>query len=101
MAPHSSRMPLPIPLTVFIGRERELSALESLLANQRLVTLVGAGGIGKSRLALELAKRASVRDSGDGWFIDLAPLSDSAAVEQVVAMAVGIADRAEPSAVPA
>ena len=65
---------LPISLSSFVGRERELVELKRLLARSRLLTLVGLGGVGKTRLALQLAE--DVRDAfRDGsYFVDLAPL---------------------------
>ncbi len=71
---------VPIALTTFVGRERELANLEALLARNRLVTLVGPGGTGKTRLALE----ASLRRAGDYrdgvFFVDLSPIRDSGLV---------------------
>jgi predicted ATPase len=81
---------LPEPLTSFVGRERELVELKRLLAKNRLLTLAGAGGIGKTRLALQLA--AEVKDAyRDGvWFIDFAPLDDPELVPNVAAQALGV-----------
>ena len=58
---------LPAPLTALLGRERELGEVESLLARPsvRLVTLLGSGGIGKSRLAVEVASRARARGDAE------------------------------------
>ena len=81
---------LPAQVSSFIGRERELTDLRAMLAQHRLVTLVGVGGIGKTRLALQLA--ASVADAyADGvWFVDLAPLSDPRHAANAVASALGV-----------
>ena len=69
---------LPVALTSFVGRGRELTDVVHTLGRARLVTVVGPGGVGKSRLTLELAHRmASDREV---WFIELAPLIDGAAV---------------------
>jgi class 3 adenylate cyclase len=66
---------LPGTLTSFVGREREIAEIAALIDKHRLVTLVGSGGIGKTRVSLQVA--ANLLDgSGDGvWFIELAPLS--------------------------
>jgi predicted ATPase/class 3 adenylate cyclase len=85
---------LPVQVSSFIGRERELAQLRGLLEDSRLVTIVGAGGSGKTRLALQLA--AELLDgSGDGvWFVDLAPLADEDLVAATVASVLGV--REEP-----
>lgn len=83
-------------VTSFVGRDRELAEVTRLLGTARLVTLVGAGGIGKTRLAMHVA--ADVVDAyPDGvWFVDLAPLSDPALVPQAVASVLGVKE--EPGA---
>ncbi|MBK9702556.1 MAG: winged helix-turn-helix domain-containing protein [Betaproteobacteria bacterium] len=80
---------LPAQVSSFIGRERELTDLRAMLARHRLVTLVGIGGIGKTRLALQLA--AGVVDAYDDgvWFVDLAPTSDPSLVANAVATVLG------------
>ena len=85
---------LPIQLTSFIGRELEIAEIARLLDKEngkaRLVTLIGSGGCGKTRLALEAAKRL-VDVFRDGvWLIELAPISDPNLVLQTVASALGI-----------
>ena len=81
---------LPWQATSFVGREREVEQVKHLLAQGRLVTLVGVGGIGKTRLSLELA--AEVLDEyPDGiWLVELAPLSDPRLVTQAVASVLGV-----------
>lgn len=80
----------PLQLTSFVGREREQAELRRRLAATRLLTLTGAGGIGKTRLALEVAG-ALVDGHADGvWLVDLAPLADGALVPQAVASALGV-----------
>jgi hypothetical protein len=76
---------LPHLLTRFIGREREIAEVRTLLAKHRLVTLTGVGGIGKSRLAMEVA-RILAQDYADGvWLVEMGPLDDSAHVVPSVA----------------
>lgn len=85
---------LPIQLTSFVGRERELSDLRSLLAKWRLVTLVGEGGIGKTRLALQAAADM-IDDFEDGiFFVDLAALREPELVPWAIASVLGL--REEP-----
>ena len=95
-SPDSSALPhnLPAQVSSFIGREAELAAVRALVARSRLVTLTGAGGAGKTRLALRVA--AGLADgAGDGvWFADLAPLGDPDLVTVTVAGALGV--RLEP-----
>lgn len=81
---------LPLHLTSFVGRGRELTEVTDLLAGTRLLTLTGAGGCGKTRLALELA--GTLRDAyADGvWWVDLAPLTDQALLSQVIASALQV-----------
>jgi predicted ATPase len=81
---------LPVPLTSFIGRARELDEILSVLQRARLVTLVGVGGVGKTRLAMEVARRA-LDDIADGIaFVDLAALSDPALLPAHVAASLGV-----------
>jgi predicted ATPase/DNA-binding CsgD family transcriptional regulator len=84
---------LPIQLTSFIGREREISEVKHLLLGTRLVTLIGVGGCGKTRLALQVAN-GLLGEFADGvWMVNLAPLSDPALVPQAVATALGIPEQ--------
>ena len=76
--------------TSFVGRESELADVSAALKAHRLVTLVGVGGVGKTRLALEVAAR-SAPDFPDGvWVIELAPVGDPAAVPDAVAAVLGV-----------
>jgi predicted ATPase/DNA-binding CsgD family transcriptional regulator len=81
---------LPMPLTAFVGRERELDELRSLFgAGKRLVTLVGTGGIGKTRLALELGRSASDLGWAKVCVVELASLADPGLVDGAVLESVG------------
>jgi predicted ATPase/class 3 adenylate cyclase len=85
---------LPTPVTSFVGRTAERERLRGLLAAHRLVTVAGAGGAGKTRLAVEAA-RDLVSEHPDGvWFVDLAGVSDPQLVPLAVAGALGL--RPEP-----
>jgi predicted ATPase/transcriptional regulator with XRE-family HTH domain len=79
---------LPEPLTSFVGRERELAALRRVQAGARLLTLTGAGGCGKTRLALALAGELRGAYPHGVWFVDLAPLTDPVLLPQTVADAL-------------
>ena len=85
---------LPLQLTSFVGRERELAEVAALLAAHRLVTLTGAGGTGKTRLALQAAADALEAYPDGVWLAELAALADPALVPQAVAAAIGV--REEP-----
>jgi serine/threonine-protein kinase PknK len=80
---------LPRRLTSFVGRTQDLSETARLLGEHRLVTLTGAGGCGKTRLALELAVRQQDRFAGGTWIAELAPLADPELVPATVATALG------------
>lgn len=80
-------------LTSFVGREREISEVRRLLSGTRLLTLTGAGGCGKSRLAYEVA-RTQLEDFRDGvWLVELAGLSEAALVPHAAASALGVTER--------
>jgi predicted ATPase/DNA-binding SARP family transcriptional activator len=87
---------LPVHLTRFVGRERELDALVRFLRTARLITITGAGGSGKTRLAGEAARR--VADSYDrvAW-VDLVPITDAELLAQQIAAALHIPERSGPS----
>src|SRR5439155_4191505 len=67
---------LPRTITSFVGRDRELAELTRLVEQHQLVTLTGAGGAGKTRLALHVAAYLADRFRDGAWFVDLAPLDD-------------------------
>ncbi len=81
---------LPIPLTTFIGREKEIAALKELLPKTRLLTLTGAGGCGKTRLAIQVATDLVNAYQHGAWWVELAALTDGALVPQAVAHALGL-----------
>jgi predicted ATPase len=96
-----ARHNLPALLTSFVGREAELAAVGELAGGARLVTLTGAGGAGKTRLAVELATGA-VERFGDGvWLARLAGLADAELVPSVVMAALGVRQSGEVAAVEA
>ena len=93
-APRRAQHNLPARLTSFLGREQELAALDGLVAEARLVTLTGAGGAGKTRLAVEFAAAAAGRFGDGAWLAGLAGIADPGLVPaQVMAGAGGAADR--------
>ena len=81
------------PLTNFVGRERELDDVRRLLAISRLLTLTGAGGVGKTRLALALVNGLRADDGAAVAFVDLSPLSDPQLVAQTVASELGVREQ--------
>ena len=87
---------LPTQLTSFVGRQRDLEALTAMSKTNRLITLTGPGGSGKTRLALELASRAAKQGDVKVWLADLSATTDPALVPQVVASAVGATGSGEP-----
>ena len=84
---------LPYQLTSFIGREQEIAQLEELVTANRLVTLTGAGGAGKTRLAIEVARRLVDAFPDGVWLVELAALSDPRLVPQAVAQALGVKEQ--------
>ncbi len=81
---------LPLESNSFIGRERELADIAARLAERKLVTLVGSGGVGKTRVAIRAA-RAALADYADGvWLLELAPLTDPALVAETLCRLLGI-----------
>ncbi|EKT81431.1 protein kinase (plasmid) [Rhodococcus opacus] len=84
---------LPVELTSFVGRRRELTETKKMLSDSRLVTLTGIGGVGKTRLALRVAGEVR-RGFADGvWLVELGGLSDGSLLPDAVAAALGLRDQ--------
>jgi predicted ATPase/class 3 adenylate cyclase/tetratricopeptide (TPR) repeat protein len=84
---------LPVQVTSFVGRDRELDTLATMVDGSRLITLTGVGGIGKTRLALQVTAEVAPRFADGVWFCELAAASDEALMFQAVADAVGARQR--------
>lgn len=85
---------LPQQMTSFVGREHAVAEARDLLTRTRLLTLVGVGGLGKTRLSLQVGAEV-LDDFPDGvWFVELAPVSDAPLVPQVVASVLGLKEEA-------
>ncbi|HEY7032302.1 MAG TPA: NB-ARC domain-containing protein, partial [Thermomicrobiales bacterium] len=91
---------IPVPLTSFVGREREVAAVVDLLRRPgvRLVTLTGPGGVGKTRLAIRVAEDAASGFPDGIWFVELAPVRDPVLVASAVANGLGLRETADRSA---
>ena len=85
---------LPMQLTSFVGRASEVTDVTRLLSKERLVTLVGPGGVGKTRLAVQAAGALAEATPGGTWLIELASLTDPSLVPQIVANSVGLREQA-------
>lgn len=81
---------LPVPLTSFIGREKDIAEIVRLLKSQRLVTLMGPGGVGKTRLAIAAARQMIGQFKDGVYWIDYIGLSESSLVPQAVLQAAGV-----------
>jgi predicted ATPase/DNA-binding SARP family transcriptional activator/DNA-binding CsgD family transcriptional regulator len=91
--PDAGKHNLPIPRTSFVGRERELVEVKRQLAMTRLLTLTGAGGSGKTRLALEVAKDLVMSYPDGVWLTELAPLTEGELVPHAVTRALGVREQ--------
>ncbi|HEX2285033.1 MAG TPA: BTAD domain-containing putative transcriptional regulator [Mycobacterium sp.] len=88
-----SRATLPRPMTSYIGRHAEVRDVTKHVRDNRLVTLTGPGGVGKTRLAIEVARRLAEELPDGVWFCDLSAIADAQAVPAVVAAILGIQRR--------
>jgi predicted ATPase/class 3 adenylate cyclase/Flp pilus assembly protein TadD len=86
---------LPLQLTTFVCRDEEVGEIERLLAGSRLVTVIGSGGIGKTRAALQVAADVLDEMPDGAWFVDLAPLKDSSTIPSAIATALGLRESAD------
>lgn len=84
------RTNVPEPVSELIGRDEELAEIAELIGRHRLVTLTGAGGIGKTRLAVALARASGPHFADGAWLVQLSSLTDSRLVPTTVAAAVGV-----------
>ena len=87
---------LPSVVNAFVGRERELAEVRALVETSRVVTLTGAGGSGKTRLALQAAVELIDTIADGVWFIELAPVTDGGQISAVVAAVLGLPDQGRP-----
>jgi non-specific serine/threonine protein kinase len=97
-SPREQKTNLPIPLTSFIGREKEVERIQQRLAAHRLVTLIGVGGIGKTRLSQQVANQLIDNYANGVWLVEFAALNDPMLVPQSVATVFGIQQGASHSA---
>jgi predicted ATPase/class 3 adenylate cyclase len=84
---------LPVQVTSFVGRDEEVARIVELLDESSLVTLIGTGGVGKTRLAVQVAADVVSRFADGAWFCELAAVDDSEAMSQVVASTLGCVQR--------
>jgi non-specific serine/threonine protein kinase len=92
---------LPSQLTTFIGREKEVEQIKKRLEKNHLVTLTGSGGIGKTRLSIQVASELITDYPIGVWLVELAPLTDPALVPQSVCAALGVTPEGNTSALDA
>ena len=90
-----ARHNLPEPLTSFVGREAVVASLHEIVAAHRLVTLTGAGGAGKTRLALRVARESRAANPDGVWLADLAPVTEPGRVPHVLSSALALRERAD------
>ena len=83
---------LPAPLTTFIGREKAQSKVIRLISKHRLITLTGAGGVGKTRLSIKVGEQVLGNYADGVWLVELAPILDPLLVPRTTAIAIGLRD---------
>jgi len=86
---------IPIQLTSFVGREKELADIKGFLQNTRLLTLIGPGGTGKTRLSIQVASELLDLYTDGVWFIELAPILDPQLVPRITAIAIGLRNESQ------
>jgi predicted ATPase/DNA-binding SARP family transcriptional activator len=89
-SPAAPRRHIPVPLTDLIGRDQEVEEVGGWLERRRLVTLLGPGGVGKTRLAIAVAEAVLPRFDDGVWFVDLAPLTEGEAISEMTARTLGV-----------
>ncbi|OBK31027.1 transcriptional regulator [Mycobacterium asiaticum] len=94
-APHG----LPVQLTRFVGRTGQINDVRKFVGDNRLVTLAGVGGVGKTRLAVQIATQSAADFDGGVWFVDLAPVSEPDLVPVALLRAFGLPDQPGRSAI--
>ena len=91
--PEATVTNLPSPPTSFLGREKDMAEVAALLAETRLLTLTGAGGVGKTRLAIHVADQIAPNHPDGVWLVEFAAVGDPRAVGHAVAGVLGVAQR--------
>ena len=89
-SPKADSTHIPVPLTSFIGREKEIDEIVRLVGKNRLLTLTGSGGVGKTRLAIESSNKLAGKFKDGVWWVDLVGLNDPLLMPQVIAKVVGV-----------
>jgi predicted ATPase/class 3 adenylate cyclase len=84
---------LPLQVTSFVGREHDIAEIADLMGRTRLLTLVGTGGVGKTRLALQIGADLLDRHPDGVWYVELAPLVDAALIPNTVASLFGVSEQ--------
>ena len=90
---------LPNQLTSFIGRKKELDDVKKLLQEGRMLTLIGPGGTGKTRLSIQIAGESLMHYPDGVWLVELAPILDPLLVPRIIAIAVGLREEPQRSAI--